>query len=209
MSPPILTYATRVKRSQGSSKTLLAIVVALVGFNGGASAGAQVTVAPATSRAGVTERYLLRVENDRQQPVTRVEIGFPRSVNVVSLGEHSGWEEQPRVAGNRLSAVVWTGSLAPGRFSEFGFIGVNPATTVRLVWPVIITYADSARSVWWTGSSPLKAPVTLVASPSHNSRNLTIALGVCLVALVLALSALFLALRSEPPTDAGFQAGAG
>lgn len=209
MSESSSAYRTRVNNRTGRSGKFQLAIAALGLIAWAAPSAAQVRILPTTSRAGATERYVLRIENDHRQSAIRVEIRFPQSVQIVSLGERSAWRVQDIFSGNRMSAAVWTGTLSPGRFTELGFIGVNPPNSVRLVWPVIITFANGEQVAWWTGNTGTKAPVTLIAVPARNRVNLAIALGVCIAALALALSALILALRSGPSTEAGFQAGAG
>ncbi|MDQ6717736.1 MAG: DUF1775 domain-containing protein [Gemmatimonadota bacterium] len=168
------------------------------------SAGAQVRLLPRTAELGATESYVLQVANDHRQAITRIELRFPQSVRVTSLGERPDWPVQSMAAGTKLSAAVWTGTLSPGRYAEFGFIGVNPVKPVTLVWPVIVTYADGERAAWWTGNIAHKAPRTVVSNPAGFNGSLVIAFGVCVFALILALTALGLSLRGASPAPTTF-----
>jgi len=188
----------------------MCVVVAAIGICASAAdSDAQVSMLPRTSQPAKTENYVLQVANDHQVAITRVELRIPRSVRVVSFGEKSDWPVQAFNADNKVSAAVWTGTLPPSRYTEFGFIGVNPAKNINVVWPVIITFADGEQATWWTGPTGLRAPVTLIAAVARSRGNLVLALALCVVAFLLALSALVLALRSGQFSETGFQPGAG
>lgn len=178
-------------------------------FTIGASARGQVRILPRSTAPGVTESYVLQVANDHRQDITRIELRFPESIRITALGVRSDWTVQSVATGQRLSAAIWTGALAPGRFTELGFIGVNPPRSVVLVWPVIVSYADGDRVMWWTGNIAHKAPRTVVSTPGAVNTNLVVAFAVCIVALVLALTALALSLRagSATPTAFGGESG--
>jgi hypothetical protein len=92
---------------------------------------------------------------------------------------------------------VWTGSLPPQRFVEFPFVGANPKTSTRLVWPVYQTYADGPR-VEWTGAEGSKTPasVTSIEDPGVGGTTRWVPWA----ALGLALVSLGFALRRPPAT---------
>lgn len=163
------------------------------------SALAHATVLPKVSEAGAYEKYVLRVTNDRDVSTTRVEIRFPRSVRVISFAEVPGWSlEIISDSAKHIIGAAWTGSLAPQRFVEFPFVAVNPKDPVRLVWPSFQTYSTGER-VDWTGHEDAKTPasVTTVRVTPARSPGVTLALWVCVGALVLSIGGLLLALRPE------------
>ena len=209
MSTATRLYARRVSASSNRARDLLIYVAAAALSVAATAANAQVVrVLPQTSPVDSIENYVLRVANDKTVPITSVELGFPTSVKLVSLGARPDWPGEARLAGSRISSVVWTGVLDPGRFTDFAFIARNPGTKVRLFWPVAVSLVDGQRISWWTDPrSPTKAPVTVVTSPRPRA-DLTLAMTVCVVALVLALMALVLAIRIGPQNTAGFQPGA-
>lgn len=202
-------YARRVSASSNRARDLLIYIAAAALSAVATAANAQaVRVLPLSSPVDSIESYVLRVANDQAVPIRSVELRFPTSVKVVSLGARPDWPAEARLADSRITSVVWTGVLDPGRFTDFAFIARNPRTTVRLFWPVTVTLVDGQSISWWTDQrSPTKAPVTVVTSPPAR-RDLRLAMIVCLVALVLALIALVLAIRIRPPNTAGFQPGA-
>jgi uncharacterized protein YcnI len=163
------------------------------------SLGAHAVVYPKVSTSKAYERYVLRVPNERDVATTRIEIRFPRSVRVSSFAEVPGWTlEILRDSAQHVIGAAWTGSLPPERFVELPFVGVNPDKAVKLLWPVFQTYSSGER-VDWVGAEKSKQPasITTVESPSRSTSGLTIALWVCIAALVLSLISLALAVRPE------------
>ncbi len=153
-------------------------------------------VLPKTSSLGGHERYVLRVPNEKAIATTRVEIHFPDSVRVTAFEDVAGWKVEVLTdSAKRTVGAVWTGTLEPGRFVEFPFLGTNPKTPLKLVWPAYQTYADGEK-VEWTGEEGSKSPAssTMIAAPvvpvSENGSPKWLpwaALGVAIVALGVTL----------------------
>ena len=159
---------------------------------------AHAVVFPKTSAPGAYEKYVLRVPNERDVPTIKVEIRFPESLRVVSFGEVAGWKLQVLAdSTQRVTGAVWTGVLPKERFVEFPFVAVNPKDSASVTWPTYQTYEGGER-VEWTGPDSSFTPVssTLIAdstpAPVQVSRT---SLYVSIIALLLALTALAVALR--------------
>jgi uncharacterized protein YcnI len=161
---------------------------------------AHVTVWPRTASRGAYERYVVRVPNEKDIATTRVELRFPAEVRIASFQDVPGWQlEVLTDSAGKVIGAVWTGTLAPKRFVELPFIGVNPRSGERVVWPAYQTYADGQR-VEWTGAPETKTPAsitTLTAAPGGAPSH--VALWVALAALLVALASLGLALRATAP----------
>lgn len=175
------------------------VATALVGFP--AIALAHAVVYPKKSLAGGFEKYTLRVPNERDAATTRVEIHFPNGVRVEAFEDVPGWQLQVITdSAKAITAAIWTGTLAPQRFVEFAFEAANPKSATRVSWPVYQTYANGER-VEWTGPEHTKtpAPITAVEAPSlagSLGQNGWVSGG----ALLLALIALGLVMRSSAGT---------
>lgn len=169
----------------------------------------QVTVMPARSAPGATEKYTVRVANRQPVALTRVELRIPRSARVISFAELPGWEMQFFTdSSGRVTAAVWTGSLAPARFVELSFLAVNANRDVQILWPVVATFSNGDRVSWPESVKSRKAgSLTRVAGPDKRS-SLNLALGVMLAAVVLSIAALILSLKSDRGSRGGFQPGA-
>jgi uncharacterized protein YcnI len=188
------------QRILGRPIVLLAALVLLVQGIGLAHA----VVYPKASTTGAFERYVLRVPNEKAMPTTRVEIHFPADVRVTSFSDVPGWQlEVLTDSAKRIVGAVWTGNLAPQRFVEFPFVGANPKTSTRLVWPAYQTYADGER-VEWTGEEGSKRPASVTAiSPGGGAPGGTAwSRWVPWAALGLSIVAFGLAIRRPPPGNA-------
>lgn len=124
---------------------------------------AHAVVAPAVSTTRAYETYTLRVPNEKDVATVRVEIDFPPEVFVVSFSEVPGWDlDVERDDTGRAVGASWTGDLAPHRFVELSFVGVNPAEPTTLVWPVDQTYRgpDGEEVVSWAGPADSEFPAS-------------------------------------------------
>lgn len=124
---------------------------------------AHAVVAPAVSTTRAYETYTLRVPNEKDVATVRVEIDFPPEVFVVSFSEVPGWAlDVERDDTGRAVGASWTGELAPHRFVELSFVGVNPAEPTTLVWKVDQTYRgpDGEEVVSWAGPADSEFPAS-------------------------------------------------
>ena len=154
----------RARATLGARHAVLGALIAVAFTLLAASfAFAHAVVYPRASKAGAYEKYVLRVPNEKAVATLRVEIRFPAELRVTSFGDVPGWQlEVLTDSAKRIVGAVWTGSLPPQRFVEFPFVGANPKTATRLVWPVYQTYAEGPR-VEWTGAEGSKAPASVTA----------------------------------------------
>lgn len=135
---------------------------------------AHAVVVPAVSTTRAYETYALRVPNEKDVATVRVEIDFPPEVFVVSFAEVPGWElDVERDDTGRAIGAAWTGELAPHRFVELSFVGVNPAEPTTLVWQVDQTYrgVEGEEVVSWVGPADAEFPAsrTEVRAPEGGS----------------------------------------
>ena len=129
------------------------------------AARAHVTVQPKESTAGTTQKYTMRVPNEKSVPNVRVEAEFPAGAEIMSVDEKAGWTiELKKDSAGRITGAVWSGaSLAPRDIVEFGISAKNPNEETKLVWKVVQVYEDGSRSEW-TGPQGSRgpAPVTQI-----------------------------------------------
>ena len=124
---------------------------------------AHAVVAPAVSTTRTYETYTLRVPNEKDVATVRVDIEFPPEVFVVSFAEVPGWElDVERNGTGRAVGATWSGELAPRRFVELSFVGVNPTEPTTLVWEVDQTYRGPAGEeiVSWSGPADSEFPAS-------------------------------------------------
>ena len=123
-----------------------------------AMSSAHVTVSPRESRIGAWEEYDIRVPNEREVATTVLEVRFPAGLRIMSFEDKPGWSIEPvKNASGAITSARWTGQLPPGRFVEFGIIGVNPKMPGILSWEATQTYADGTV-VRWSGPVASKSP---------------------------------------------------
>lgn len=124
---------------------------------------AHVTVQPRESTQGATEKYKMRVPNEKSVPTVRLEADFPTAADITSVEEKAGWKiELKRDSAGKIMGAIWSGSsIAPRDIVEFGFLARNPSDATEIVWKVVQIYEDGSRSEW-TGpkGSRSPAPVT-------------------------------------------------
>lgn len=144
---------------RGIARTAAMVIALLLGVV--ATAAGHAVVYPEEAPAGAYQRYTLRVPTERPVATTRVEILFPEGVRVIAFDDVPGWtlETARREDGGGIVRAVWTGTLPPERFVEFGFIGVNPQEEAVLGWDVIQTYEDG-EEVAWTGPPDSATPAS-------------------------------------------------
>lgn len=126
---------------------------------------AHVTISPKESVIGVTEKYTMRVPNERNASTVRLEAEFPPAANVSYFEIKAGWKIEPKMdAKGKIAGAVWSGGMiGPHEFAEFTFLCRNPSDETKLTWKVIQIYDDGSRSEW-TGAEGSRnpSPVTLV-----------------------------------------------
>lgn len=141
------------------------LVSPIVMFLAISSAQAHVTVQPKESTAGATQKYTMRVPNEKSIANVRVEAEFPANAEIISVEEKAGWTiEVKKDASGKISGAVWSGmSLAPRDIVEFGISVRNPNEETKLVWKVVQVFEDGSRAEW-TGpqGKPGPAPVTQI-----------------------------------------------
>ena len=119
---------------------------------------AHVTVSPKESGAGATQKYTLRVPNEKAVPNVRVEAEFPAAAEVVSVQDATGWKlDLTKDGSGRITGAVWTGNLEAKGIAELSFSAKNPKEGTKLVWKVVQVYQDGSKSQW-TGEQGTKNP---------------------------------------------------
>ena len=119
---------------------------------------AHVTVQPKEAAAGATQKYTMRVPNEKAVANTRVEVEFPAGVEILSADEHEGWKLEVKKDGaGKITGAIWTGNLAAKEFGEFTFSAKNPKEATKLMWKALQVYSDGSKSEW-TGPQGSKGP---------------------------------------------------
>lgn len=163
-------------------------------------AWARAVVFPRTSTLGAYERYTLRIVNERDVPIVRVEIRFPAGLSVISFGDVPDWKLQIVLdSAQKITGAVWTGALPKARFVELPFLAMNPKDSTSVSWPVYETYEGGERVEWTNPDTASRTPIssTLLGGPPVPVRVSRTSLYISLIALLFALTALGVALRPK------------
>lgn len=105
---------------------------------GGRDGKSTVRVAPTESQQGAREKYTIRVPNEEQVKCVRIEGEFPADVNVYDFEFKPGWKiDFKKDDKGKIVGAVWTGTMMPYEFVEFGMLGLNSKTGASLVWKFV------------------------------------------------------------------------
>ena len=126
---------------------------------------AHIRIAPTESQQGAREKYTMRVPNEKQVKCVRIEGEFPADVNVYDFEFKPGWKlDFKKDDKGKIVGAIWTGTMMPYEFVEFGMLGLNSKTGTSLVWKFVQYYDDGSKEEF-TGppGSRLPSPVTTLA----------------------------------------------
>jgi uncharacterized protein YcnI len=121
-----------------------------------------IRIYPTESTFGPREKYTMRVPNEKKVACIRIEGEFPPEVNVYDFEFKAGWKiDFKKDDKGKIVGAVWTGTMAPYEFVEFGMLGLNPKEGSSLVWKFVQYYDDGSKEEF-TGpvGSRLPSPVT-------------------------------------------------
>jgi uncharacterized protein YcnI len=109
---------------------------------------AHVTIAPAESKIGASERYTVRVPTEGQVATTGVDLEVPAGVTVSNVLASAGWKSELKREGNRIVAILWKVDIPAGHFGELIFNARNPKEGSEISWKVTQRFADGTSREW-------------------------------------------------------------
>jgi len=123
---------------------LVALMVAPVAM-------AHVEVLPSTAVKGESTEFTVRVPAEEGLTTTQVRVTFPAEVSVYAIADAPGWTTKIlKRPDGRIGGVIWSGgSIAPGHYANFTFLG-TPFSTGSAVFPSWQT-TSSGKVKRWTG----------------------------------------------------------
>ncbi len=110
--------------------------------------GAHVTIGPAESRQGASERYTMRVPTEGQVATVGVDLLVPDGVTVSGVLASAGWTAEEKREGDRTVAVTWTVKIPPRQFGELVFTARNPREAAEIAWRVVQRFEDGSSREW-------------------------------------------------------------
>lgn len=109
---------------------------------------AHVTITPRESKAGLEERYTVRVPTEGQVATTHVHLEVPDGVMVIRIEETTGATVEPVKRGERIVSITWRREIKPKETAEFAFSARNPAGQGDVVWRAHQHFADGTVADW-------------------------------------------------------------
>jgi len=123
---------------------------------------------PRESRAGVSEKYTVRVPTEGKVATTKAELRVPEGVAIGLVGAAGNWKQDIIRENNRIVGITWHVNIQPGEFMEFVFLARNPRDKTEIVWTLKQTYADGTTEDWTKaadGSIRPTATIKLTGAP--------------------------------------------
>lgn len=124
-----------------------ALMIAVAASLFAQAASAHVTVWPQQSRAGMAERYTVRVPTERNVSTMSLEVEVPPTVTVTGVLAPAGFTYETKREGNRIVSIIWKQEIKPGEVGEFVFFARNPAAS-QIVWKAHQRYVDGQVEDW-------------------------------------------------------------
>lgn len=121
------------------------------------AAQAHVSVRPRESKAGTTEKYIVRVPTEGKIATTSVEVEIPQGVTVDSVEPADGVKSEMKREGGRVVSITWTVTIDPGQNRELVFVAKNPTDATEIVWKAHQRYSDGTSSEW-VGAAGTRQP---------------------------------------------------
>ena len=111
------------------------------------TAVAHVTVWPQQSRAGMAERYTVRVPTERNVSTVSIEVEIPAGVTVSGVLAPAVFSYDVKRDGTRIVSITWKQEIKAGEVGEFVFFARNPSAS-QIVWKAHQRYADRMVEDW-------------------------------------------------------------
>lgn len=124
-----------------------AVISAILVVVAAAAVNAHVTVWPNESRAGMGERYTVRVPTEGKVTTTAVELEVPADVRVTGVLVGGGYTYEAHRESDRIVAITWRQEIKPGEYGEFVFFAVNPKSE-QIAWKARQRFADGTSADW-------------------------------------------------------------
>lgn len=146
------------------------LLAALLTTSPPASAFAHVVAAPAEARAGAYAAIAFRVGHGCApgDATLRVRIEIPDGVASARPQPKPGWTIEIEKAGDRATAVTWTGRLPDDQFDDFPVLVKLPVQAGVLTFPAIQS-CEAGESQWTEIPDP-ERPVEKLTRPAPTVR---------------------------------------
>ncbi len=137
------------------------------------AASAHVTVDPKEVPKDSYQKFTVKMPNEKDKPVTKLEVKIPANVDVSSVEPAANWSYKlTKDSTDKITGITWmaTGKgLLPEQFAEFSILGKVSKDASQLSWKALQTY-DGGDVVKWVGAEGSEHPasVTKVVAGDQN-----------------------------------------
>ncbi len=131
----------------------------------GVSLSAHIMVSPPDSKAGVTQKYELRVHNEEKLAITSVDLAIPDGISVLTIGPAPSGTYTTAKTGDRITSLTWKVDVAASKYLALPFTAKNPDSAREVSWNAKAHLSDGTVVEWSDKPGPgEKASVTKIAA---------------------------------------------
>jgi uncharacterized protein YcnI len=131
----------------------------------GVSLSAHIMVSPPDSKAGVTQKYELRVHNEEKLAITSVDLTIPDGIAVLTIGPAPSGTYTTTKAGDRITSLTWKVDVAASKYLALPFTAKNPDSAREVSWNAKAHLSNGTVVEWSDKPGPgEKASVTKIAA---------------------------------------------
>jgi uncharacterized protein YcnI len=131
----------------------------------GVSLSAHIMVSPPDSKAGVTQKYELRVHNEEKVAITSVDLTIPDGIAVLTIGPAPSGTYTTTKTGDRITSLTWKVDVAASKYLALPFTAKNPDSAREVSWNAKAHLSDGTVVEWSDKPGPgEKASVTKIAA---------------------------------------------
>jgi len=114
----------------------------------GGAAYAHIMVSPPESKAGVTQKYELRVHNEGKLATTSLDLEIPEGITVLDVATPATGRYDTTKTGARIIAISWQVEVPPSKYVALKFTAKNPEDAKEVRWNVRQHLADGSIVEW-------------------------------------------------------------
>jgi uncharacterized protein YcnI len=130
-------------------------------------ASAHIMVSPPEAKTGVNQNYELRLHNEGKLATTSVDLEIPQGITVLDISMPPSGTVKTSNAGERITNVIWTVDVPPGKYVALKFTAKNPSAAGEVRWNVRQHLADGSVVDWSDKpGATQKASVTKISAAS-------------------------------------------
>lgn len=138
----------------------------------GGVAYAHIMVSPPESKAGVAQKYELRVHNEGTLATTSLDLEIPEGITVLDVATPATGSYDTTKTDTRITAISWQVEVSPSTYVALKFTAKNPEGAKEVRWNVRQHLADGSIVEWSDKpGAKEKASVTKIGAATSESEH--------------------------------------